>query len=563
MMNPAAASLLVPLAPGGALGNLFEILATAVPDLAARVADYTPDYGIIVEALRLSPERAGTRSDDRQTLQLSVVKLDAQTVMASVSDVTAEVERERLRVTAMLDRAARTDSLTAMPNRAVMLELIARAIREGVEVSSTAALLFINCDRFKGINDAYGRGAGDELLRLMANRLTGAVRPGDAVASALVPGGSAARLGGDEFVLLIERLVHRDDAATVAERLLEVLGRPYTIAGQQIRASVSIGVVRLPGAGAAASADSAESQADQVLQDASIAMHDAKGQGGGRISHFAVAMRERVARRFMVENELRDALQNDELSVFYQPIVSLDDPCVVEMEALVRWRHPGRGMILPVEFIPIAEETGLIVALGKCVLDAACRQFMVWQSSLGPRAPKTMSVNVSRAQLADPQFVAHVADLLEVLGMRADQLQLEITESLAAEPEHVTPLHSLKQLGVVLALDDFGTGYSSLSSLHLMPVDVIKIDRSFVQEAENSAHHRVLIEATVRVARSLGMRTVAEGIETSAELSVVGQLLCEKAQGYYFSKPMSGDRATEWLIDRVRQAETAELPLAQ
>jgi EAL domain-containing protein (putative c-di-GMP-specific phosphodiesterase class I) len=249
--------------------------------------------------------------------------------------------------------------------------------------------------------------------------------------------------------------------------------------------------------------------------------------------------------------------------VFYQPIVSLDDPCVVEMEALVRWRHPGRGMILPVEFIPIAEETGLIVALGKCVLDAACRQFMVWQSSLGPRAPKTMSVNVSRAQLADPQFVVHVADLLATLGMRADQLQLEITESLAAEPEHVTPLHSLKQLGVVLALDDFGTGYSSLSSLHLMPVDVIKIDRSFVQEAENSAHHRVLIEATVRVARSLGMRTVAEGIETSAELSVVGQLLCEKAQGYYFSKPMSGDRATEWLIDRVRQAETAELPLAQ
>ena len=548
MMNPAAASLLVPLAPNDSLTNLFDILAELVPDLRSLVTAYGEPTGLILDGHRFSPAHRPDVHGERQTFALTLSKLNPDTIMSSVSDVTAEVEREKMRLTTILDRVARVDSLTSMPSRAVMLELIAKVLAADVDRAGLSAVLLIDCDRFKNINDAYGRGACDQLLRLMANRLTAGIRPVDTVSTALGCAQTAARLGGDEFVVLLEGLVTADDAVTVAQRLVDVLSRAYAITDQYLSPTVSIGVSVLPYAELAEGLD-----ADQVLQDASIAMQDAKRKGGNRCSVFEPAMRERVARRVMVEHELRAALQSDQLSVFYQPIIRLEDDSVAGFEALVRWWHPGRGMILPVEFIPIAEESGLIVALGKFVLGESCRQFMAWQDALGPAAPGFISVNLSAAQLSDPYLVAHVDSVLVRTGMDPAQLLLEITESVAAGEDLLPRLRQLKALGISLALDDFGTGHSSLWNLHRMPIDIIKIDRSFVAEAEDSPRVRALIDGTVNVARSLDMGIVAEGVETARQLAVMAKLGCAKVQGYYFSRPLAAGKATDWLIERHRE----------
>jgi EAL domain-containing protein (putative c-di-GMP-specific phosphodiesterase class I) len=299
------------------------------------------------------------------------------------------------------------------------------------------------------------------------------------------------------------------------------------------------------------------------LQDASIAMVEAKRAGGARYVIFEPAMQERAARRGGTEAELRRALTAGQLFVMYQPVVDLQNPdksrgCTA-VEALVRWRHPTRGLVMPREFIGVAEECGLIGAIGDFVLSTACRQFVKWQRTLGACAPRMLAVNLSRAQLGQPGFVASVGDILSSTGMPPELLQLEVTESLAAQDEAVQArLHELKALRLTLALDDFGTGYSSLASLHQLPVDTVKIDRSFVSQADTSRHHRVLIEATVRVASSLGMSTVAEGIETAAQAAMVRRLGCEKGQGYYFARPLSSADLVRWLTQS--QSEDLEMP---
>jgi EAL domain-containing protein (putative c-di-GMP-specific phosphodiesterase class I) len=296
--------------------------------------------------------------------------------------------------------------------------------------------------------------------------------------------------------------------------------------------------------------------ADVVLQDASIAMIEAKRAGRDRYVVFEPRMQERARRRSSIESELRQAIFEQELFVVYQPVVGLKNLTPgsgidrsAGVEALVRWNHPVRGAVSPVEFIGIAEECGLIGALGEHVLRTACSRFVAWKQALGARAPRLLAVNLSRGQLSQPGFVDSVREILAVTRMSAAELQLEITESLAAQDEAVRArLQELKSLGISLALDDFGTGYSSLASLHLLPVDVIKVDRSFVKEAVTSAHHRVLIEATVWVAHSLQMKTVAEGIETLQQLEVVRALGCEKGQGYLFSSPLSEEGLLKWLL---------------
>jgi EAL domain-containing protein (putative c-di-GMP-specific phosphodiesterase class I) len=263
-------------------------------------------------------------------------------------------------------------------------------------------------------------------------------------------------------------------------------------------------------------------------------------------------MRERAARRADIEADLRQALAEEQLYVVYQPVVGLrpdgETDVAAGVEALVRWQHPLRGNVTPFEFIPVAEESGLICALGDFVLRRACHDFASWQRELGPHAPRLLAVNLSRAQLAEPGFPAVVREVLAQHGMAPSQLQLEVTESLAAQDAQVQQrLHELKAIGLTLALDDFGTGYSSLSSLHQLPVDTVKIDRSFVSQADTSNHHRVLIEATVKVAQSLGMNTVAEGIETEAQAAAVRAQQCAKGQGYLYSRPLASDALLEWL----------------
>ena len=553
MINPMSAQLLMPLVPDGNLANLFDVLAGVAPGLRAQAAAHGSVGGVIFESLRIPLGPTGPCGAPPQTLAINLLKLEDQSLMASLSDVTQAVQQEQQRMASQHRDLTRTDALTALPNRAVIVEHITQALRNApADAGGEFAVLFVNCDRFGRVNDTLGTAAGDELLRLMASRLNGTVRGGDAVARALLPLQTAGRLGGDEFVVVLEGLRRADDVHGVAQRLIDTLNKPYGIGNHQVHASASIGIVLRAQAGA---------DADAVLQDASVAMREAKRAGGARYVVFEPPMKVRAARRGNVESELRRALADGDLFVVYQPILDLASGDCSGVEALVRWRHPQRGTVSPIEFIGIAEETGLIGPLGQFVLQTACRQFVIWQRTLGSQAPRTVSVNLSRAQLTDPALPEQVRQVLASSGLAAQQLQLEVTESLAAQDETIqAQLHALKALGLTLALDDFGTGYSSLACLHQLPVDVVKIDRSFVRQVESSAHHRVLIEATVRVARSLGMRTVAEGIETEGQAALLADLQCEKGQGYLFAHPLGAAETGDWLARHQPHARRAAAP---
>ncbi|WP_244140149.1 bifunctional diguanylate cyclase/phosphodiesterase [Caballeronia sp. BCC1704] len=547
MINPMSARLLMPLSPDGNLVNLFDVLETIAPQFRRMVQEYEAPAGPVCDAVRITVPRASRNTLAPQVLSVSLLKLDQNHLMAMVSDVTLESQREQSILDKKLGEAARRDKLTKMPNRTSICEFIQGGAQPQTRNGQRFGVLFINCDRFKQINDSLGHSAGDEVLAEVANRLITTLGLPDSQSGQHDSGLLAGRLGGDEFVVVIGEPRSESDVLSLADRLLSVLSEPYRIAGQQLHLSVSIGIVQ-----------SATSSAhpDAILQDASIAMVEAKRRGGARHVSFEPSMHERAARRAQMENDLRRAIGNQELFVVYQPVVMLAPtadrwsfpPHAAAVEALVRWRHPVRGVVPPVEFIGVAEECGLIGALGEYVLDTACRQFVAWKRELGRLAPRLLAVNLSRAQLTDEGFVAYVSRTLRDSGMSANELQLEVTESLAAQDESVqATLQQLKSLGLTLALDDFGTGYSSLSSLHQLPVATVKIDRSFVSQAVQSAHHRVLIEATVRVAASLNMSTVAEGVESEAQASVVRSLGCEKGQGYLFSKPVVSEDLVGWL----------------
>ncbi len=546
LMNPMSASLLMRLAPGGSLDNLFDALAGVAPQLRQQAADFPGSSGSVGEPVRIAlPTSADGAQSAGSTLSLALFKLDAQRMMAMLRDATDEVASEQRQ----LNAASRLDTLTDMPNRAAVRDYL----RIGLESASEArvrhcAVLFINVDRFKQINDSLGYSAGNEVLTLLANRLRSSLRHGVRTRCADSRDPLAARLGGDEFVVVLDDLKQGDDVHIVVQRLTSVLEQPFGIRSHQLQCTVSMGIVlHAQFAG----------DADDIVRDASIAMVEAKRGGGGRSAVFRPEMRERAARRQGMEEELRVALTQRQLFVVYQPVIGFRDDgagCqsidrMAGVEALVRWRHPVRGIVPPLDFIGVAEECGLIGVLGQYVLEEACQQFVAWRTTLGESAPRLLAVNLSRGQLELPGFVASVADVLQRSGMRAHELQLEITESLAAQDESVQArLHELKALGLTLALDDFGTGFSSLSSLHLLPVDTVKIDRSFVSEAVTSPHHRALIEATVRVAASLHMGTVAEGIETAEQSDVVCRLGCAKGQGYFFSRPLEAPQLAAWAL---------------
>jgi diguanylate cyclase (GGDEF)-like protein len=547
MLNPMASRLLMPLATAQGLDNLFDVLAPVAPHLASMVEAFLEPSGMICEGLRLPVGVPHAASGSLQVLALNLMKLDPERLMATVADATFEVQREQEVLSRRLRNAARTDNLTRMPNREAVRDALQHLLAQPVS-DVGFAVLTLNCDRFRQLNDSLGQAVGDHLLMHMADRLRGALRPAlGRIELGTQAGQLAARTGGDEFVVLLDGLRGRADAERIALRLLDALAHPYLVDGHDIICGASVGL--------AWSQDDPEialREPDDVLRDAGIAMVEAKRAGGNRHVVFAPSMRERAARRAGIEAELRQALVEEQLFVVYQPVVRLL-PCggvdyAAGVEALVRWRHPVRGIVPPIDFIEVAEECGLIGMLGDFVLERACRDFLDWRARLGDRAPGLMAVNLSRAQLAQPGWIDGVRRILRDTGMPPGCLQLEVTESLAAQDQDIQQrLHDLKALGIQLALDDFGTGYSSLSSLHLLPVDTVKIDRSFVCQADTSAHHRVLIEATVKVARSLGMTTVAEGIETQSQLDVVRNHLCDKVQGYFYSRPLPAPELLAWL----------------
>jgi diguanylate cyclase (GGDEF)-like protein len=550
MINPMAAQQLMPLASDGNLSNLFDVVAATAPELRAKAAQAPYPGGVVCDGLHLPLGVATSPAEVPPTLSLRVLRLEAQMLMCSVTDVTAALRLERQHVADEVRDASRIDALTGMPNRTVVLEHIERALRRTrLDLQVRFVVLFINGDRFNHVNVTLGQAAGDELLRLMAARFNGVLRQRDGPGPQAEAGQTAARIGGDEFVVVLETGSGTEVAGAadaVARRLVDALSKPYTIGAVPVHSTVSVGVVL---------GDHHTTDAEAVLQDASLAMRKAKRDGGARHCVFEPMMKSHARERACLETELRLAINDGQLRVVYQPITHLGDFSVAGVEALVRWQHPQRGVVSPTEFIGVAEETGLIAPLGAYVLQAACQQFAAWQRQLGERAPQILSVNLSRAQLVEATLIDEVRHALRSSGLLPRHLQLEITESLAAEnPLIQGRLHELKGLGVTLALDDFGTGYSSLASLHLWPVDVIKIDRSFVSQVTTSAHHRVLVEATVLVARSLGMGTVAEGVETAEQAAVLRALQCDKGQGYFYAKPLGAEALTHWLGEQVTTA---------
>jgi diguanylate cyclase (GGDEF)-like protein/PAS domain S-box-containing protein len=451
---------------------------------------------------------------------------------------------EHMQMQAMLMHTARTDSLTQLPNRAQLMERLDTAVRAWQRESHRRfALLYMDFDRFKLVNDTHGHAVGDALLRQIAERLQGSLRRGDmklhrGTSVSALP----ARISGDEFVVLLEGIDGLATAQVISERLLAALADPYTLGpGVRVHSSASIGIVSSEHCGADADVHS-------LLRDADTAMYEAKRAGRARAVVFDRSMHQVLARRSELEAELRVAIAQGQIVPAYQPIMDLAGGRVAGVEALARWQHPERGAVSPAEFIPVAEDCGLIGALGAAMLEIACRDFVVWQRTLGDSAPPTVSVNLSRAQLASAGLVEEVRRVLEDTGIEPHRLQLEVTESLAGEESSVREsLGKLKALGLTLALDDFGTGYSSLACLGQMPVDSVKIDRAFVRDAQTNPVHRVLIQATVQVAHALGMTTVAEGVETDGQAEMVRTLGCSKAQGFLFSRPLLARDLVDWL----------------
>jgi diguanylate cyclase (GGDEF)-like protein/PAS domain S-box-containing protein len=471
------------------------------------------------------------------------VQFEVQPVRDDSGTVTqfVAIERDTTRqrhLEEQLRSAAHTDKLTGLPNRDALVTRLAQSvIRARRDPEFRFAVLFIDFDRFKLVNDSLGHRFGDLLLVEISRRLTANVRSeeGERMLEAVTV---AARFGGDEFVVLLEGIRKPEHACRVADRLLLALAMPYKLDSHEIFSSASIGIVQ---------SELAEGTPDDVLRDADTAMYEAKAAGKGRYVVFDSSMRLRARERLAIENELRSAITNNELRVFYQPIVSLVDGTLESVEALVRWEHPTRGLMPPPRFIPIPEETGLIIDIGDWVLREACQQFAAWRTELGPAAPFGISVNVARQQLLRPDIVERVRGVLQEFGIPPSCLHLEITESEIMQDEQaaVSVLRKLKDLGVKIDMDDFGTGYSSLACLRQFPIDVLKIDRSFVAAVNEGRDLIALLHSVTQLARNLGIRVVAEGIEDESQLALLQSLGCELGQGYYFSRPVPPQKIGE------------------
>ena len=459
---------------------------------------------------------------------------DEADFLGAVANVISSAVDRNL-VEAEVRHRALHDPLTSLPNRALALDRLEGALARRRRDGRAVAVLLAAVDQFKLVNDSMGHAAGDDLLVALAPRLHDAVRPSDTVA----------RLGGDEFLVVCEQLDGAHEAIRVAERVAQAINQPIVLSTAEHFITASIGI---------AVAESADALPEDLLRDADAAMYRAKERGRGRYELFDDVLRKRVLLRLRTENELRRGLEQGELRVVYQPVVELAGGNVMALEALVRWQHPQRGLLDPVDFIPVAEDSGLIGALGDWVLAAACRDGAEWQRRFPRAEPLLVCVNASPRQLANAAFPARVAEAMSRHGLAPGSLALEITESVLMEEAHapVTVLASLREYGLRLMLDDFGTGYSSLAYLKRFPLDVLKIDRSFIAGLGRDEEDSAIVAAIIQMARTLGLTVVAEGVERPEQLERLRELDCDRAQGRLIAEPMPAAD-----VERMMESATA------
>ncbi len=508
----------------GRAGDAVEALLSSVYDCVLLDLSLPDAYGL--DAL----DQLRTAALDVPIVVLSG-RRDEQLAIGAVQDgaqdylIKGEVESrllarsiayavERKRAEAELAHQALHDGLTGLPNRALLLDRLGQAIARLERTGTSVAVLFCDLDRFKVVNDSLGHEAGDKLLTGVAERLTDVLRTGD----------TAARFGGDEFVVLCEDVDGERHAVLVAQRIARRLAEPFALGEDQVHVKVSFGI---------AVTDRSSVRAESLVRDADAAMYRAKERGGSLYEVFDTGMRRRAVRRLATETALHRALDHDELLLYFQPQLDMVSGTVTGVEALVRWQHPERGLVGPVEFIPAAEETGLIHRLGAWVIREACRQSVAWRGGL------TMAINLSPRQVLHPELVRSVARIVRDSGVDPTQLCFEITETAVLDDVDAATavLEQLKGLGASLAIDDFGTGYSSLKALQQFPFDVVKIDRSFVAGMAGSSQEAAIVAAVISLSQALGLRTVAEGIETAGHLEGLRKLGCDLGQGYYFARP--------------------------
>jgi diguanylate cyclase (GGDEF)-like protein len=455
---------------------------------------------------------------DGRTIAIQQRRMEDGGWVATHEDIT-----ERQRAESEIAFLARHDVLTGLPNRSVLQELIERALPEAAR-GGNFAVLFLDLDRFKAVNDTLGHRAGDDLLKQVSSRLRASVRQTDTIA----------RFGGDEFVILQPLVELPDGAMRLAQRIIELVGEPYSLGGTQASIGVSVGIAMAPTDGMSA---------ETLLKNADMALYLAKSEGRGTFRFFEPEMDAKLTRRHDIERDLRTAIEEDRLELHYQPIVNLHSGAVRAFEALIRWNHPVLGRLSPPEFIGIAEECGLIGALGEWVLREACRQATQWPAAIG------VSVNLSPLQFRDGSLVETMTGILGSCGLAQSRLEVEITESvlLAGSQANIATLHRLRALGVTIAMDDFGVGYSSLSYLHSFPFDRIKIDGSFVANMMQSREALFIVRAIIGLCHDLGVSTTAEGVETREQLRVLRQEMATEGQGHYFSMPMPAEQIPAFL----------------
>jgi diguanylate cyclase (GGDEF)-like protein len=518
----------------GPLAGLAD--RVSIPALVAFTALLMAAGAFIVWDIATALSRAAQISNEQNpTLPAETPRKDEiGTLMSSFQRMLATIEQQSQEINEFprrldqLIREAFRDALTGLPNRALFMDRLSHALIRAERGGGNLAVLFLDLDRFKILNDTLGREVGDRLLVEVAHRLAACLSPEDTVA----------RLGGDEFALLLEGTSDLSAASALAERVSAELQRPFVVDGRDVLISASIGVA-LTGGGSM--------QPEEVLRNADLAMYQAKAEGRARYELYEPDLSVSTRERLDLQADLRTAGARQELSLRYQPVVSLANIRPVEVEALVRWDHRRRGALLPADFIGLSEETGLIVPMGQWILREACRQARTWQTESSGIPPLVVSVNLSAGQFERDALRDEVATILGETGLEPGRLQLEISEAVLMrdDPRMFDRLEALRAIGVRLAIDDFGTGYASLSYLKRLPVDCLKIDRSLVKGVGYETEDAAIIRAVATLARSLGITVTAEGVETHAQLVQLREVGCDQGQGYFFARPVSADRVPE------------------